>query len=154
MNAERLLLLAEFLDSRVPAGRWNFRSVVGPEWRGGDLVSCGATACAIGWSATIPELAAAGMRLEPDSHGYLDAEAAFRASRAVFGITDEECDYLFVPDEDGWDEDGDPVGAWHFPDGDCNPGWRTLTSNASARSVADRIRSFVAKGGIAMEYPS
>src|SRR5688572_7294928 len=60
--AARLLRLAELLEA-LPRKRFNFTSWVGDDWRGASDLSCGTTACALGWATTIPSLRRAGLRM-------------------------------------------------------------------------------------------
>lgn len=50
MNKERLLKLAEFLETSVPNEEFDLGS-----WR------CGTTACAVGWACTMPEFTQQGL---------------------------------------------------------------------------------------------
>jgi hypothetical protein len=57
-----LLLLADFLDKLDPA-RFDYTDWVGDSWEGKQDLSCGTTACAMGWACTMPEFRALGLRL-------------------------------------------------------------------------------------------
>ena len=136
MNKERLLLLAEFLENEVSESRWNYRRIVGGNWGGAPDLSCGTTACALGWATTIPELRDAGLRLFLFTATpvkdlaypclYLDGTKIFEAACKVFGITMNEANFLFNPS----DQDSE-----------------TPSPDASAAEVAQHIRAFVAVGG-------
>lgn len=113
-SARRLNVLARKLDT-VPEVRFNYRRWVGSDWRGKPDLSCGTTACALGWATTIPEFVALGLRLgcDAEGEGYVHMEG-------------EAADFLFIPGE--------------YLDGDLSP-----NGYATASDVADHIRSFIAK---------
>jgi len=62
-HRKRLLLLAEFLRTKVPEDRFKMHYWVAPGWKGSQTLSCGTSACALGWAATVPALRRAGLRL-------------------------------------------------------------------------------------------
>lgn len=133
-SARRLEVLASKLDT-VPDVRFNYRRWVGSDWRGKLDLSCGTTACALGWATTIPEFVALGLRLgcDAEGEGYVhmegeapDTDTPFVAAREVFLLTGGEADFLFTPGE--------------YLDGDLSP-----NGYATASDVADHIRSFIAK---------
>jgi len=116
MQADLLLDLANFLD-RLPSNRFDYRRWVGRSWKGRLDLSCGTTACALGWAATIPSIQARGLQLFAWDRGvdivaYIgdslsSAEAAdvdadpndlsMRAASRVFEITIKEARFLFIP---------------------------------------------------------
>jgi hypothetical protein len=118
MNKERLLRLAEFLEKEVPKDRFYYNHWVGHDWRGMDDLSCGTTACALGWAATIPEFHEAGLRLlkghkrvDGTYYGYVGVVNAqgtpiswdsFNAAMNFFEVPYGMAEFLFVPlsDED------------------------------------------------------
>jgi len=66
MNAvyrNRLLRLAKFLRT-LPDCRFDFKEWVGRDWDGKPDLSCGTTACALGWAAAMPEFRALGFGIE------------------------------------------------------------------------------------------
>lgn len=96
---QRLLKLAALLE-RLPPERFNYSHWVGDDWKGKKDLSCGTTACALGWATTIPELRKLGLHLRKDSEGYADVvcgrmENKF-AGMKVFGLTFEESEALFT----------------------------------------------------------
>jgi hypothetical protein len=124
---DRLLLLADFLD-QLPPERFDFRHWVGSDWEGDPELSCGTTACALGWATTIPEFRKLGLSMckprEEDLRGYVTLNGrqdSWAAGKEIFGIGAASFDYLFIPHggEDGLEEE------------------------ASAKQVAARIRRFV-----------
>ncbi len=136
---DRLLRLADFLDV-LPAKRFDFGSWVGTSWGDTQDLSCGTTACALGWAATMPEFRALGLRLarawceDPcvAVGAVLDTDDAasisLNAAREVFGLTHDQANLLFIPgDADGDEETGRP------------------NETASPREVAEHIRQFVAE---------
>jgi hypothetical protein len=86
MNTERLLKLADFLDT-VPAEQFDLSS-----WK------CSTTACAVGWACTIPEFQDEGLRSANMAHAGLplfDNKSGWDAVNAFFAVTDEQADHLF-----------------------------------------------------------
>ena len=139
----RLLQLVDVLR-KLPVKRFNYSTWVGKDWGGAPDLSCGTTACALGWATTIPALRRAGLRLgkipndddfQPfaphmvgdtpsyDSSEYVAAE--------VFGLSFDEYAYLFIPGSDVPDEYAGILE-------DNGPG-----DNASAKKVAMHIKNFV-----------
>jgi len=115
MNAtgkRRLLALAKFLRG-LPAERFDMREWVGKDWKGGADLSCGTTACALGWATTMPLFRKLGLRLVHtgsigggypqvgdgyESGGRWEyARTGYHAAAFLFGITYEEAEYLFLP---------------------------------------------------------
>lgn len=137
---ERLLELAKFLR-KLPAKRFNFATWVGEDWKGKKDLSCGTTACALGWAATIPSLRKAGLRLVKIPHNYVNAVVCMKdedhpnsmspelASEKVFGLNSAEFEYLFVPGSSPPDE---------MSDLDDGP-----EDYATPKEVAKHIRMFV-----------
>lgn len=137
----RLLVLAEFLETKVPTKRFDYN-----QWAddAANLVEplCGATACALGWATAIPEFE---LELRPDSHGnpYVEFKATqsldddgfsgFYRSLGVaaqtFGLTADEAKYLFVPAPDEYDDD---LGEYVAVEDDATPA-----------EVAEKILRFV-----------
>ncbi len=113
--AKRLLKLADFLEA-LPRKRFNFASYVGDDWAGKQDLSCGTTACALGWAASMPEFRRLGLRFkgtpayDDDGHaitadggvGLVDDEYADEeeASAIVFGLTDDQHAELFIPENE------------------------------------------------------
>jgi hypothetical protein len=137
VNKRRLLKLAVFLDT-LPPKRFNFGHWVGMAWKGNQDLSCGTTACAIGWCPTIPAFRRLGLRIvridgEPavvfkGQRRDSAIQATFRAAGRLFQLTENEVDYLFTPTI--WTND---------------PG---LPEHATAKQVARHIRKFVDRGGM------
>lgn len=109
--ARRLLKLAAFLE-KLPPERFNFGSWVGENWRGKQDLSCGTTACAMGWAATMRPFRRLGLRLiEWDGEGIAWMPGVKRNSRSVgpwhpslvsaqriFGLAMDESENLFTYD--------------------------------------------------------
>lgn len=119
IHAERLLRLAEFLET-VPKERFDLSSWVGEDWGGKQDLSCGTTACAMGWAATMPEFRELGLKIasqgrrvyvgEPED-GYSSSAYAIIS---IFGPEAEE-EVLFYPG--GWGSGGggeDSPTPWGF----------------------------------------
>lgn len=133
MNTERLLRLAAFLEE-LPPKRFDFDSWVGATWQGKADLSCGTTACAIGWASTMPDMGIpaskayferVGVRpLWFDEDGYETSPLAYAVT--AFNISRKEADFLFIPRGD-------------------SPGPH---ANATAKEIAAHIRRFVTEGGI------
>jgi hypothetical protein len=147
MNTERLELVCKKLEE-VTEEQFNYAVWVGHDWKGKEDLSCGTTACALGWAATVPELREAGLCLRRDDYGYgyvdlvsRDTKAALgwrrslNAAMRVFDLTESEADYLFVP-SDNYDA--------NYSDYDK----QGPTSDASAKEVAQHIKDFVERGGM------
>ncbi len=145
--ARRLLKLADLVELRETEKRFSFQAWVGgevdgkatPTYQGKPRITCGTSACALGWATTMPELRRIGIRmLKTDNWrwtpGVLGStsspERSFsEASELAFGLTEREADYMFT-----WpDADGEPV-----PNG-----LTRLTRNATAVQVVANIRTFV-----------
>jgi hypothetical protein len=127
----RLERLAAFLEA-LPPERFEFERWVGKDWGGKEDLSCGTTACALGWATTIPEFRELGLRLRLRSDGsgvvameYKNIEhgwdPAHDAAEKVFGLDFWQAEHLFVPGS--------------------SPG--SLPRNATATQVAAHIRAFV-----------
>jgi hypothetical protein len=154
MNADRLLKLANFLDN-LPPERFRFNAWVGDGWECKPDLSCGTTACALGWATTIPEFAAAGLclrRVADGSHrgwAYVsmrdlptreDQSDAIKdpatAAHRIFDLTETEAWWLFIPlyEEDRFCE-------YDRVHGEHRPG-----AGATAKQVAAHIRDFILNG--------
>lgn len=106
---ERLLRLAEFLEA-LPPKRFDYCKWVGTDWLGDAELSCGTTACALGWATTMPEFRKLGLRLETESFAWVsnnrrgvvvDMKNERRGSDAamrVFALTHHEACFLFLPE--------------------------------------------------------
>ncbi len=94
----RLLVLADFLETKVPRERFSLS--VWANTTGDDINLCHTTACACGWGTTIPEFHALGFYLTPmgDSCtvdiGY-DGRTGWGAVRSFFEITERAARFLF-----------------------------------------------------------
>lgn len=58
----RLLVLADFLE-KLPPKRFDMGNWVGHDWQGAADLSCGTTACMLGWATTIHQFRRLGLRL-------------------------------------------------------------------------------------------
>lgn len=104
----RLLKLADLLE-KLPQERFDMKYWVGNGWKGKPDLSCGTTACALGWATTVPSLRKAGLKLATTpSHRFsrvcirepnatVDSFDDSLASGAkIFGITLYESSQLFM----------------------------------------------------------
>lgn len=139
----RLLKLADFLDA-LPRKRFNYEVWVGQDWQGAPDLSCGTTACALGWAATMPEFRRLGLKLDRSDRdpasGFIapwmsggtvklpTGEVGEEAAAEVFGLTFDEACYLFDPSTDLYYAESAPLS----PD-----------EHATAKRVARHIRQFV-----------
>lgn len=150
---DRLLKLADLLDT-LPPNRFDYNEWVGKNWKGNPDLSCGTTACALGWATTIPEFRELGLRLiEVRSYNFKYSfvcmlqffeagkhlnywDSVCNATQTIFGLDEHDTEYLFTPSEMG---QYDSYGEWYSDDeDDLRPG-----PKASAKEVADHIRRFV-----------
>ena len=136
----RLLLVAEKLES-LPKERFYFNHWVGDDWKGATDLSCGTTACALGWATTIPKLRELGLHLEHLKYinmagGYnaitLRTRTGLGAAMELFNIMEDEAESMFIPG----DEFDDPLSI-------CGRNIDRLSPDATAKQVARRIRAFV-----------
>lgn len=143
---ERLLRLAEFLE-KLPPKRFDFGSWVGVDWKDKPDLSCGTTACALGWATVaLPEC---GLELRrnggPTGYAYvvlsslpadvehISYQDTVDAAKSALGLTPKETELLFTPAEVAYDEDDEVI--------DDDDG--RLPDGSSAAEVAAHIRLFV-----------
>lgn len=145
----RLLKLAEFLRA-LPRKRFDYSTWVGEDWKGAPDLSCGTTACALGWATVVPSIRRAGLRLVsvkaktrggeevvsvanpqlgimPDEDGPYDL--SFSAAISVFGISLDDAMFLFQPGHERYREDGSVN--------------RSPDHKATPKQVASHIEKFV-----------
>jgi hypothetical protein len=130
----RLIRLAKFLDT-LPPERFDYGRFVGDGWEGKQDLSCGTTACALGWAATMPEFRALGLRLVANGYGHdfvtnMWNDSAFFAASELFETTLEQARYLFG---------GDVTLRVELHGLPYQP-----ATSATPRQVADHLRAFVA----------
>lgn len=128
MNKRRLLKLAEFLET-VPRDRFDYSKWASSEWGGKKDLSCGTTACALGWATAMPMFQKIGLKLTRDEDGYVfvvdsSGREGFKAAEAAFDVTWQASAYLF------------------------DPYYSKLGLHASPKAVAAHIRAFVERGGM------
>lgn len=140
--ARRLLAVADKTEEKERAGKFRFAAWVGNEatpYQGKADISCGTSACALGWATTIPALRKKGLRLrcvsgamyEPTCPGAIDTEGV---SSILFGLTANEHNHMFTPGN--MSHDG---GKWVNP----KHGLVDLPQTASGDMVAANIRRYV-----------
>lgn len=125
MNKKRLLKLADFLET-VPRKRFDMQTWVGDEWKGKEDLSCGTSACAMGWATTIPSFRKLGLRLQRSyvwghSPAY-GSRYGLDAAQKFFEIDLQTATLLFAP-------------AKEYKDGSI--------SKITPKQVAKRIRKVV-----------
>ena len=98
VSNRRLLKLAAFLE-KLPRKRFEYSYWVGTDWKGKTDLSCGTTACALGWATTIPEFRVAGLKLTQrgDPINYRAGATGFSAAQGIFGISWDQAHSLFMP---------------------------------------------------------
>jgi hypothetical protein len=154
-SARRLLKLADFLETQVPEDKFNFHEWVDYDWQGKPDLSCGTSACALGWATTIPEFRKLGLRLvrsrvtnayvnfksnHPlffDDHAVDPHGTSFYAAQRLFGLTNEEAEVLFSPGRSRTLRRRRPGGSIE------QRGFSSVDVETTAQ-VAANIRSFVA----------
>lgn len=133
MNTEKLKMMANFLDDLTIGRDESFR--LAGSWI--SIGDCGTAACAIGWAVLkgkLPELTKSKMenwddevsdhRTDYGIEMFIEGDqfkGGWTAVRNVFGIKEEEAEFLFCAD-------------------------RYMSRNPSKELVARRIRDFVADG--------
>lgn len=93
MNKERLLRLADFLETTVSEEQFSLHT-----WMSGNVGECGTVACACGWATQIPEFAEAGLKIEPRQFAntiVYGGHAGFSAAMLFFDLDYNESEYLF-----------------------------------------------------------
>jgi len=123
----RLLGLVALLR-KLPPEKFNYNTWVGVDWKGKQDLSCGTTACALGWATTMPQLRRLGLRLSKDFSVMLLNKTydPIDAACEVFGLTYSEAEFLFVP-------------------GQYTKWGTSPEDNATAKQVAAHIERFVRK---------
>lgn len=99
----RLLKLASFLRT-LPRKRFDYTTWVGEDWQGAQDLSCGTTACALGWAATMPAFRRLGVRLKKRAWG--GGQVALRGlhrgsievAMYIFALDHHEAHHLFTPE--------------------------------------------------------
>ncbi len=95
----RILRLADFME-KLPKERFYFGSFAGDNWAGKPDLSCGTTACAIGWATTIPYFRRLGLYLQKDEWlNVAVVKGANWSSGGLFGVSQDVLDLLFFPDD-------------------------------------------------------
>ena len=141
-DAKKLIRLAVFLEN-LPPERFNFRHIVDSNtWEGHQNLSCGTTACAIGWCPTIwpkhlklvpyedykSSVVVVLKNEVPESVCPSERDTFKSDISKFFGITAEETRQLFQPGV--------------YCDWSKAP-FKAIYGDASAKRVAEHIREFV-----------
>lgn len=97
LSNRRLLMLARFLE-KLKKGRFYYGNWTGEDWKGNPDLSCGTSACAMGWAAAMPAFVKLGLTIGTDGVPVDTKNDAYgeRAGCRVFGLTDNEANALFV----------------------------------------------------------
>jgi hypothetical protein len=108
VGKRRLLALANLLYNMKP-NRFDYTRWVGGNWGGKPELSCGTSACALGWATTMPPLRKLGLRLRKTQFdepwvalsGYRTLhlnliDTSIRNASVVFGISTEDAEELFL----------------------------------------------------------
>lgn len=143
ISNRRLLKLAAFLET-VPRERFNYGHWVGENWRGAPDLSCGTTACALGWATVMPEFRRLGLYLSPRTRTprikgarapYWEDTSTVAITR-LFGnfgvISDEPLQYISS-------RFSNPIVDLFYPD----YSGAGVDRDATPKQVARRIRDFV-----------
>lgn len=146
LGNQRLIKLAVFLE-KLPPKRFDYGVWAGNNWKGKPDLSCGTTACALGWATTIPEFKKLGLRLRRDQYNdvevVLGTRSAIRidteAAQRVFNLTATEASALFTAR--GITYAGDDVYTTTAAEDVLLP---SCSFRVSPAFVAARIRSLVA----------
>lgn len=100
----RLLKLADFLE-KLSRKRFDYSCWVGEDWEGKQDLSCGTTACALGWATTIPSFRRVGLRLVAGDVRLRLVAGDVQFGRGVwgtdaaekfFGITADQAENIFA----------------------------------------------------------
>ena len=106
--ARRLLRLAAFLE-KLPRKRFDYGNWVGDDWKGKPDLSCGTTACALGWATAMPEFRRLGLVMVQELNdegvsvtGYVALKGIrysneYDAACEVFGMEHDDIDRVFMP---------------------------------------------------------
>lgn len=118
-SRNRLLAVARKLRS-IRREQFYFGNWASPEWQGKPDLSCGTTACGLGWATTIPSLRKAGLRIVRRAGGHIPVlgdhvpHYGTDAAAELFGITFYEAAFLFLPEI--YNDEGEKS-----PARDCTP---------------------------------
>jgi hypothetical protein len=116
----RLRLLAKFLET-VPPSRFDMGEWTGSGWKGAQDLSCGTSACMMGWAATVPEFQRVGFGLVEGTFSNIGIPTlvardghrwrGFRAAEVLFGLDEDEARELFDSHEGMVPRDATPAEA-------------------------------------------
>lgn len=106
LGLQRLATLAAYLRESVPDSQFDMNVWVGDDWQGDPDLSCGTSACALGWATTIPSFREAGLTLvrDRDYHhgGHVELHTpevirtnSIEAASEFFDISESQADHLF-----------------------------------------------------------
>lgn len=129
----RLYALARLLEA-LPPERFYFGHWVGGNYQGKPDLSCGTTACALGWATTMKSLRKSGLRIGQPNMPFtlmtpyccVDGRDGTPAAMYPLGLTHNEANYLFM---------------WNMRCDGHNK--ESPSKDATAKEVAAHIRQFV-----------
>ena len=140
---KKLEKLATLLEA-LPRERFDYEHWVGPKWEGKKDLSCGTTACALGWATTLFKKLELRACVDEASMGdrtmYCEVVLAgtdledFGAAAKFFNISMSQAEVLFSPSVD-FNPD-----SWEY---DRNGGCESPNSSATPKQVAKHIQKFV-----------
>lgn len=87
---QKLSKLAQFLDKKVPADRFNL-----VEWWI-HTPGCGTVGCAVGWACQIPEFKKEGLKLLNNCSPCYNSLTSWSGVASFFNLNMEEATYLFL----------------------------------------------------------
>lgn len=125
VGLRRLEKLCDLLEN-LPRKRFDYSHWVGEDWQGKPDLSCGTTACALGWATTIPSLRRLGLRLykaeDQSDQSEVQLNGKYESGQEVFG---DDTYGLFQPEC--------PTVAGYSPGAKATP-----------KAVAKHIRKYIA----------
>lgn len=135
-ESERRLTKLVAILRDLPEEKFDYTHWIGPDWKGDPKLSCGTTACALGWATADEEFRELGLRAFQSESGappvivfQVGGWTAhnFDAAEFFFGVTSAEASFLFSPGQSG------PGMYW----------WTSPWDEASPGEVAEHIEQFV-----------
>jgi hypothetical protein len=143
----RLLKLADYGDT-IPLKRFKFDVFAGVNWAGKPDLSCGAGACMLGHSTTIPSFQRLGLYMYRGKNsnspmvglkgGRTGPLGVQDVGRKIFGLEEAELDLLFIPSDHLIAES--VMDLYHQEE---HFGFTSLPSDSTAQQVSVQIRRFV-----------
>lgn len=82
----RLLVLAEFLETKVPSERFDLKGWTNGSGRAVEMGDCGTAGCALGWANAIPEFRTTGFSCPAFKGPSFAGLTGFQAARVFFDV--------------------------------------------------------------------